>query len=126
MVVNPGVTYVSSKADALLLEKLKEGLGADPAAVAFDVRLGEASFFNPNNVRRVKCAACADCGTASARRYTEGVQQHWSDHVVTLFFLSLHGPQEFPVKHSHLALTGKARSTPASGHAIITYHVVAS
>jgi len=63
MVVNPGVTYVSSKADALLLEKLKEGLGADPAAVAFDVRLEKASFFNPNNVRLRERAACAtaDC-----------------------------------------------------------------
>ena len=60
MVVNPGVTYVSSKADALLLEKLKEGLGPEPAAEAFDVRLEKASFFNPSNVRRPKCVACAE------------------------------------------------------------------
>ena len=59
MVVNPGVTYVSSKSDARLLEKLREGLGSDPAADAFDVRLEKASFFNPNNVRHLKCACAA-------------------------------------------------------------------
>ena len=57
MVVNPGITYVSSKSDALLLEKLKEGLGPDAQPDAFDVRLEKASFFNPNNVRPPRPAA---------------------------------------------------------------------
>jgi hypothetical protein len=53
MLVQPGVTYVSSKCDSLLLEKLKEGLGLNPATAAFDVRLEKSSLFNPVNVRPV-------------------------------------------------------------------------
>ena len=50
MLVSPGITYVSSKADSLLLEKLRAGLGPDPAADAFDVRLEKSSLFNLANV----------------------------------------------------------------------------
>ena len=66
MMVNPGVTYVSSKSDALLLKKLKEGLGPDPAADAFDVRLEKASLFNPNNV----------CAFGTARVWATWQAQH--------------------------------------------------
>ena len=51
MLVNPGITYVSSKSDSLLLEKLRAGLGPDPAIDAFDVRLEKSSLFNVGNVR---------------------------------------------------------------------------